>query len=379
MDEQYSNYNIDVKIDVENQLLYSNTTINYYCNMPITSMLNFYIYKDIIIEDINCDRIMTYEVDEKIAEWNPFVLESKCIKLVFEEPVLQSERIKIDFKYKGTIGISTLYEVNRLTKELVELGIYAPWFPLSEGMELAIFDVNIRINEGYQVINARKYQDCFQIHQIVPCNDCTILASNSFKRISCYQENTNIDICIYYTEDSQKDTAQKISEYSKKILNIYKKFGQIENYTLSIVIAPRENGGGYCRPGLIVLMPNDNEEDEIDYFKFVAHELAHLWWCKSKNTDTYEDWLNESFAEYSALLALKEVFGNEAFNNKIQMYEQITKNMPPIMNIDRGSDKAHKVLYMKGPLIINKLMKNIGKEKFEQLLSEIYVSNIDTT
>lgn len=377
MDKQYINYHIDLEIDVENQLLYSNTIINYYCNLSSSKVLNFYIYKDIVIEDITCDRAMTYEVGKEIAEWSPFVLESKCINLIFDQPILERERIEINFKYIGNINISTLYGVNRLTKEWIELGIYSPWFPLYEGMELTVFDVNIRIKEGYQIINAKKYKDFFRISQSVPSVDCTILASNSFKQISCDQNSS--DINIFYTDDNHEGTAQQINHYSKKILNIYRRFGQLENQTLSIVIAPRENGGGYSRPGLIVLMPSDDEEDETDYFKFIAHEIAHLWWCKAKETNTYEDWLNESFAEFSALLALREVFGEEAFNSKIQIYTQSTKNLPPIMNMDRGSDKAHKMLYMKGPLILNELEKNIGKEKFEELLSEIYISNIDTT
>lgn len=377
MNKEYSIYNIDLKIDVEKQFLYSNVKLKYCCNLPSINELKFYIHKDIDIDDIICDRTINYEVGEEMEEWSPFILESKLIKLSFDVPILVNESVNIDFNYKGHINIVTQYGVNRLTKDWIELGLYTPWFPLCEKFEEAIFNVNIQMSDEYKVINSKKVGDYSVITQSIPNADCSIIASKRFRHAEGNLGNINVN--VYYTEDKHKDVAQQISDYSIKILDKYERFGKTDNQELSIVIAPREDGGGYCRPGLIVLTPNDDLENEIDYFKFIAHELAHLWWCKCKNHDSWEDWLNESFAEFSALLALREFFGEEEFNSKINKYTQKTKELPPIKDLDRGHDKAFQVLYMKGPLILNELEKKIGRSKFEELLNIVYVSNVDTT
>lgn len=121
-DYQYNVYNADLKIDVENQFLYSDVILGYKCILPGTKALDFYIYNGMEIEDITCDRPIRYEIGKETARWSPFVLESKLIKILFDEPIYENEIVKINFKYKGRINIVTQYGINRLTKDWVELG-----------------------------------------------------------------------------------------------------------------------------------------------------------------------------------------------------------------------------------------------------------------
>lgn len=183
---------------------------------------------------------------------------------------------------------------------------------------------------------------------------------------------------VYVIEEAHKTLAEDISRYSNLILSKYASFGRIDSNSISIVIVPREDGGGYCRSNLIVLTPNDNLNDESRYFKYIAHELAHLWWCKS-TVNSWEDWLNESFAEYSALLVLRDIFGENEFNKRINIYKEKSEGLPPIIGIDRGNEKAYEVLYIKGPLLLYELEKRIGQEKFIELFNTIHLSNIDNT
>lgn len=377
MDEQYSIYNIDLKIDADNQHLYSNVKLDFYCNLQSTNILNFYIHSDMEIEDITCNIPFKYEIGEKIADWSPFILESKLIKLSFDKPILKGQKISIYFKYKGYINIVTKYGINRLTSDWIELGMYTPWFPLHESFREAIFNVIIGIDDKYKVINSSKVRDKLIINQSVPQPDSTIIASKDFKIIA--NKLQDIIFNVYYIEDRHKEIAIQISKHSSTILNKYKDIGKVNINETSIVIAPRKEGGGYCRPGLIVLTPTDNSIDEVRYFKFIAHELAHLWWFNMQNANTWEDWLNESFAEYSALRALRDYYGEDEFNCWIDVYKQQTKNLPPIKNLDRGHEKAFEVLYMKGPVALNALENSIGKKKFEELLNKTYQNNVDTT
>lgn len=237
MNNKYNFYNANLKIEVENQFLYSNVIVNYKSNLSSTKVLNFYIYKDIQIENITCDKKMRYEVGNEKIEWSPFVLESKLIKLLFDEPIYENEIININFKYKGHINIVTQYGINRLTKDWIELGIYTPWFPLSKKLEQALFNVKVQISDGYRIINSKVIGGYSIINQLIPNSDCTIIASKGFKCVKSNIENLNVN--VYFTENKYNDLAQKISDYSINILNYYKRFGQIDSQEISIVIAPR--------------------------------------------------------------------------------------------------------------------------------------------
>lgn len=369
-----STYDIDVKIDVENHFLFSNVELTYYCNAPCRKELHFYIYKDLQVESVICDRKFTYEISNQIANWNPFVLESKLIKINLAEPIHEGF-MRISFQYKGFLNIVSEYGVNRLSKNWIELGLYTPWFPLAENLDEALFNVKLEIDDEYEVIHSKREGKYLIIRQPFVSPDCTIIASNSFKSIN--NKSINPKVNVYYTTDQNETSAYQIVKWVLVILEQYQRFGVVENPELSLVIAPREDGGGYARTGLIVLTPSDYEDDE-DYFIFIAHELAHLWWNRAK-TDSWEDWLNESFAEYSALIALREVFGEKTFNAKIQKYIQESKGLPPIKNISRRHEEIHKVLYVKGPVILYRLENFITREKFLNLLYKVYLKKINST
>lgn len=377
MKVQHSIYDIDLKIDVDKQYLHSNVRLDFYSNVSSANVLKFYIHRNMKIDKITCNRDFRYEIGEEIADWSPFVLESKLIELSFDEPILKGEKLEVNYIYEGHLNIVTKYGINRLTEDWIELGMYSPWFPLHESFREAFFNVNIDIDPKYKVINSRKTGKRLVINQSTPQSDSTIIASNIFKLIEDRFQDVDFNVC--YTKDKDGEIAQQISEYSSTILNNYKKIGKINLDEISIVIAPRTEGGGYCRQGLIVLTPTDNSIDAVRYFKFIAHELAHLWWLNMENASTWEDWLNESFAEYSALRVVREFFGEEEFNRWIDLYKEKTKNLPPIKDLDRGHEKAFEVLYMKGPLILNDLEEQIGKEKFSRFLINIYNKNVDKT
>lgn len=61
-----------------------------------------------------------------------------------------------------------------------------------------------------------------------------------------------------------------------------------------------EGQGGYFRKGYFVFPKTDNVQNLVVP---IAHELAHHWWLKAGRQHA---WLNESFAEYSALLFVRQ-------------------------------------------------------------------------
>ena len=375
MKKKNHQYSAKLRVDVKHQHIDSEVNLEY-CNKDRSRALKFYVHENLEIEDIQCQGLKSYKVGEKVEDWCPFILESKLVELFFDDSIMNTEVLQLKFKYHGHINVVSKYGMNRLTPEWIELGLYTPWFPLHESMDKALFSIEIDITEGYEVINAVKQKGKYFLQQPIPINDATIIASKDFESGKSKVEDIDVDVFIIRKEDKEQLT--EILDYTKKMLRVFKVFGSINSIGLSIFIAPRSNGGGYCRPGLIVLTPNDQKQDVIGYFKYIAHEIAHLWWLKA-DVSTWEDWLNESFAEYSALLAVREFFGEEEFSKFIDAYKSKVKGLPPIKGLKRGDPKAWEVLYIKGPLVLYELEKSMGREKFIEFLKKVHMNNIQQT
>ncbi|WP_018962433.1 M1 family aminopeptidase [Sporolactobacillus vineae] len=308
--------------------------------------------------------------------WSPFITDAKSITITLKDHRKTGKPLTLVFDYEGCIHVTSKYEVNRITKEWIEIGLYAPWYPLLKSFVPATFDVIIHLDSAYQVINAKRSEEgIFEAHQTIPQIDCPIIASDQFRL--CNIDYQNAEVKVYYTQDEYRHEVEVICSCVESVLSSYEAFGKIQSRVFSVVIAPRTNGGGYCRSDLIVVTP-DEERNEADYFRFIAHELAHLWWHEAPTT-SWEDWLNESFAEYSALMALRQKFGQQIFLERIIECTKLAKGLPPIIGLSRNDEKAHTVLYDKGPLILNQLEKSIGRKEFIRLLHTIHVQKVTST
>jgi aminopeptidase N len=113
-------------------------------------------------------------------------------------------------------------------------------------------------------------------------------------------------------------------------------------------------------------------------FSLIAHEVAHEWW-NGAPTNNFEDWLNESFAEYASLMAIRAKFGYDIFEEWIQYKEFRSRGTPPILQSKTIIRAQTASLYDKGPLILYKLEKRIGEELFQKFLSELIIHNIKST
>jgi aminopeptidase N len=127
----------------------------------------------------------------------------------------------------------------------------------------------------------------------------------------------------------------------------------------------------------VVLTP-DGLEDPVRAFRWIAHELAHLWWCRA-DVRTWEDWLNESLAEYSALLAVRERFGDAAADGLLARKQADMPGLPPVRGLPRDHEQAHAVLYGKGCVLLHELAESVGTETFGRLLRQATETALSST
>jgi hypothetical protein len=106
-----------------------------------------------------------------------------------------------------------------------------------------------------------------------------------------------------------------------------------------------------------------------------AHEIAHQYWGSAvKMPSREEQWLTETFAEYSAALLLKNFKGDAVYNRMLNRWRAQAKQaaaVAPIPFANRiGGDQMlagaarTQLLYNKGPVLLATIHKQIGDEKF---------------
>ncbi|MCT4660574.1 MAG: M1 family aminopeptidase [Tissierellales bacterium] len=354
-----------------------------------------YMHNNLEIEKIESKEIERVSYGPKSDESIPFIQEGRKVFLDIDESKRTSEMVSISMKYSGEITKIGQSGINRIEKHWVELGIYAPWFPLEENFPEANFEIDVEFTEDNYVLigspNIKKNGKNYKIEIKKSFSDCSFVASDKFVDQKIEIINGDNKVLIYYIDEKNEKSARKLGKQVKVIIDYYTEcFGEIENSDYTIAIVPRgngEDGGGYNRPGFVVLPDIDDigssshvkyGNDEYYAFKYLAHELAHLWW-HGADPKTWEDWLNESFAEYSSLMALEKLAGKNIFDKKIDEYEKISEKLNSIWGIERDDDDAFDLLYVKGPYLIHKLKMKIGKEGFLTLTRSMHSKNIVTT
>jgi len=106
-----------------------------------------------------------------------------------------------------------------------------------------------------------------------------------------------------------------------------------------------------------------------------AHEIAHQYWGYVVRPPSEEDeWLSESFAEYSAALALKKLQNEAAYQRLISVWRGHARDgasVAPIPYANRIEGEPSNtfaerfaLLYNKGPLLLYSLNKELGETGF---------------
>jgi hypothetical protein len=120
---------------------------------------------------------------------------------------------------------------------------------------------------------------------------------------------------------------------------------------------------------------------EIDQFfsqginERFAHEIAHQYWAYVVRMPSEEEqWLTESFAEYSAALALRKLKGESSYNRLVSTWRGRAKDGASVAPIpyanriegDRRTSFIERsaLLYNKGPLLLYALHKELGDTQF---------------
>lgn len=377
----HPHYELMVNLNPESQSIRVQGSLTQNILSDSLSEMTFYLHKQLVVEQITANYALHFQTDTVTPSGYNWLPDAGRIILHFDQPVKAGDQLRLKFSYGGTINHWTAYSANRLTPEWVEMGLYFPWFLHQTHMEDFTYRIELDCPDSYKVSGM---QDIKQegrktiLQSRIPVNDMVIIASPNLKTYALQTDHLEIRFDYISLDDS---LVRQMAQDDKKIIEfLTNRFGPIPLSTVHVIQSPRQSGGGYARLGGVVLgdlESSDYEQYYTAYQRYFAHELAHLWWHKAPK-DSWEDWINEGFAEYTALQYLRNEFGLGEYEKWLRSKQLKAKNKPAIWGFDRHKSKEETtyaiiedVLYSKGPVILADLENEIGTERYDKVTKEL--------
>lgn len=296
-----------------------------------------------------------------------------------------SGRLRIDAgTVRGAARITTAYTCRldsipedgfaACDSSLVMLTYYMGWYPIDIDHETSTANIDIHITPGFELtgsgIISRK-ADSWHMAQPWEGFDYTIIASPDLKQKTVNHNNRKIEVVSLGFPDADADS---VAVRSAEIMDYYARLYRLEpnGRQLRIFLFPAGGDGAYSRRNFIVCCCQRYNEW---LYQLLAHEIGHFWWS-SAPTDQWEDWLNESFAQYSSLCAIKQHLGSAVFDDYIEAYREWARTACPIRGLNRQANGAFYTFYHKGAVLLYDLQQRIGDKAFFDLMHHLAAKRI---
>ena len=214
-----------------------------------------------------------------------------------------------------------------------------------------------------------------------------ISARYAVKRDVWSGSDGDVAIEIDYQPGHEYDLQRMIDGVKDSLAYYTRRYGPYQHKIVRIIEFPRfSRSGGFAEsfPNTVpfneaigfTAKVKDTDPKDIDYPYFVtAHEVAHQWWAHQEVPGNVQgaEFVTESLAEYSALMVLKQKYG-DAKMHRFLKYEldryllgrgTEQKGEQPLLRAD-GAAYVH---YQKGALVLYALQDAIGEEAMNDALS----------
>lgn len=382
METPYSDTNAGLHYDLALDLDPRTSTVTvlgsaaYHAPTPRLERARFYLHRQFEIQRISGRRVLGYHFENLNNAGLPFSPQSATLDVYFDPPLDQGEVALIEFEYSGQLSDWAPESANSITPDWAELGLYLPWFPFQFDGALGglTYTLKVSVPEGYHVasLGVPSFADGVWFYNWPHQTSDIVVAAGPSLKLHHFASPPNQ--VFLNTVTFSDDAAARLGEDLLWTLERFSGwFGPTRPADFTLIESPRPLGGGYARRGLVVLAGVE-ERDYIDqreaYLRYLAHETAHAWWWEAP-TATWEDWLNESFAEYSALLAVRERFGEETYLRFIERKRERAAGLLPLWGFERADVSTvekqaavERVLYDQGTLLLHDLAERIGQARF---------------
>ncbi len=363
--QKIENYNGNILVDIEDKKIQAEFTITF-STLSDAGELKLFLTQSANISNISSnDKPVVYEITEEA-----FIGHDRAI--IINTKDVNNKKLTIQYAY----DLDRIQNKDFLFNEnWLELNLYTSWFPLNTEYGLFAYDINVQLPKDYQLIGSGKTSnvgELWRIKQNNPFLDIPIIISSNFKHFNVGKGR----IKTYYLLLDKK-TKKTIKTSAKNHYNqLNTMLGNSSSGNLVLAINKFNRSISYSRKGFISLSIENSFK--VTDEKTLAHEIAHLWWNKA-NVNTWEDWLNESFAEYSSIILQRNLHGEKSFNENIKKLKKTITDLPSLYKLKEEKSKNQKTTTYKGAYLLYELENKVGRKDFEQLLKKVHKDGINKT
>ena len=370
-DENLGKITGEVNINLKQETISAKLKYDYVAVGEPETEIKFYLNDDFNVSKVKCARCQAFKFERKTERF-------PTLTISLDKPLQTGERVTIEIEYDGS-----LKEMYNKEHRFLELGLDWFWYPIHRNLSGFSFLYRLTVKTDapdFQLAGngrvVKKGKNWLVESKAADYDIDLVLSDNlSFKRYN--QNGYNLEVV---SKNLSEEVPATLLENIRETLDFYNStFGKNNpqrEVTAVIRPFPEKSGqGGYFRKGYFILPRID---DAKNFFFPVAHELAHHWWIGANQQNA---WLNESFAEYSAMLAVRKLKGAADFNEILERKKKLGENLPPIYGFDRTKNRQQTplVLYIKGALKLHELEKDLGEEKFLEFLQKVSGAKVDNT
>ncbi len=363
--QKIENYYGNILVDIEDKKIQAEFTITF-STLSDAGELKLFLTQSANISNISSnDKPVVYEITEEA-----FMGHDRAI--IINTKGVNNKKLTIQYAY----DLDSIQNKDFLFNEnWLELNLYTSWFPLNTEYGLFAYDINVQLPKDYQLIGSGKTSnvgELWRIKQNNPFLDIPIIISSDFKHFNVGKGR----IKTYYLLLDKK-TKKTIKTSAKNHYNqLNTMLGNSSSGNLVLAINKFNRSISYSRKEFISLSIENSFK--VTDEKTLAHEIAHLWWNKA-NVNTWEDWLNESFAEYSSIILRRNLHGEKSFNENIKKLKKTITDLPSLYKLKEEKSKNQKTTTYKGAYLLYELENKVGRKDFEQLLKKVHKDEINKT
>lgn len=262
------------------------------------------------------------------------------------------------------------------TEDYLEVNGNCAVTPIFKEFPHADYKVLVKIPDDFGIVGFDKIEENKYVrYDINACHVAFIVYRNNLVQSFC-QDNVTVIAGKHYDSNKLKEMCKICLD----VINEYKTFLGMNRYrSYYIVVNPRNYNGAYVE-GNIISLVDRIEGLDIDTFLHLAHEISHFWWnnCLLNNNNR---WIAETFAQYSALMLIRDKYGENEFMKIINGFKNQTIKMPSLSSIDdqTESNVVFSIHYYKGPYLFYKLEQELGREKMKRLFYKCHKEQIKTS
>ncbi|WP_426063666.1 M1 family metallopeptidase [Flavobacterium sp. DSP2-3-1] len=335
----------------------------------------------------------TIKIDAQNMEFSDLKLNGKSINYINNQKELQiifpfkKGKNNLTFQYSAKPK-QTMYFVGLIVNDNLQIwtqgqGKYTSyWFPSFDDVnEKVVFNLNIVCNNEYQVISngTLKFKSgldglsVWQYQMQKPMSSYLLmLAIGKFEKNS-QKSKSGIPLEMYLKpkdvakfEPTYRDS-KKIFDFLEKEIGVKFPWGIYKQAPVrDFLYAGMENTSATLFNTRYVV--DSTGFEDRSYTNVNAHELAHQWFGNLVTAESSKHhWLQEGFATYYALLAEKEIYGEDYFYSKLYESAQQLKYASRTDTIPVLNAKASSLtFYQKGAWALFVLHEEIGDKAFKK-------------